>query len=100
MGWVMVDCFRCEQPKTPGGGCDPDRFLTFAIGQSKHQIPFGDERHTPTEDHCRECGAQQGRYHPGCPTEECPRCGKQYTTCDCDTKEKRYLAGTTSIEFA
>lgn len=97
----MADCFRCEQPEAPDGGCDPDRFLTFATGQAELPIPFGEEAHSSTEDYCRECGAKRGRYHhPGCPTEECPRCGKQYTTCECDTKEKRYLEGATSIEFA
>jgi len=38
---------------------------------------------------CHDCGADAGEYHhPGCDSEECPRCQGQYLTCSCVTEEK------------
>lgn len=37
---------------------------------------------------CHDCGAKQGElHHPGCDSEECPRCGGQYFACKCTTGE-------------
>jgi len=36
-------------------------------------------------ERCRDCAAQIGKLHgPGCCVEECPRCGGQFTYCDCE----------------
>lgn len=56
------------------------------------------KRHNDKEEFnnrtCHDCGAAQGEYHhPGCDTEECPRCGGQYFMCDCSTEEKRKMWG-------
>lgn len=41
---------------------------------------------------CRDCGVALGEFHhPGCPVEECPRCGDRYVECDCETGEKGAL---------
>ncbi|WP_436346992.1 hypothetical protein [Natronorubrum sp. FCH18a] len=38
---------------------------------------------------CHDCGVEKGEYHhPGCDWEECPRCRRQYLSCDCITEEK------------
>lgn len=37
---------------------------------------------------CHDCSAEPGEYHhPGCDSEECPRCGGQYFICHCVTDE-------------
>lgn len=41
---------------------------------------------------CHDCGAENGQYHhPGCDSEECPRCGGQYIICDCRSDEKEKI---------
>lgn len=43
---------------------------------------------------CHDCGVQMGEYHrTGCDWEECPRCGGQYISCDCETEEKKEIWG-------
>lgn len=37
---------------------------------------------------CHDCGAEWGElHHPGCDSEECPRCGGQYFACHCQKGE-------------
>jgi len=36
-------------------------------------------------DGCPDCGAEQGEFHQtGCDIEQCPYCGGQLISCDCD----------------
>ena len=37
---------------------------------------------------CRDCAVPIGGHHSlGCGIEQCPRCGGQYVSCDCDSSE-------------
>src|SRR4051794_11865675 len=37
---------------------------------------------------CRDCDVAIGEiHHLGCGIEQCPRCGGQYSSCDCDSSE-------------
>lgn len=37
---------------------------------------------------CRDCGVPVGYHHVGgCGIEQCPRCGDQYMSCECDSSE-------------
>lgn len=38
----MVDCFKCGQEMNRADGCDPDRTITFADGETSDPIPFGE----------------------------------------------------------
>lgn len=41
---------------------------------------------------CHDCGVEPGEYHhPGCDSEECPRCSEQYFICGCMTPEKETI---------
>ena len=34
---------------------------------------------------CPDCGVAKGKYHiDGCDWEDCPRCGLQFISCDCE----------------
>ena len=38
---------------------------------------------------CHDCGVQVGQFHvPGCDIEECPKCGGQSISCNCDNDEE------------
>ncbi len=44
-------------------------------------------------DFCRDCAAALGEQHgPGCVLEECPNCGGQLITCECDWDDSDYWA--------
>lgn len=39
---------------------------------------------------CRDCGVAIAEHHlGGCGIEQCPRCGGQYVSCECDSSEDR-----------
>ncbi|MBX3469549.1 MAG: hypothetical protein KF878_21970 [Planctomycetes bacterium] len=53
------------------------------------RVPYGQETfREPAEarrEPCRHCGTIRGKLHdPGCDFEECPVCGGQVMSCDCD----------------
>lgn len=62
-------------------------------GKTYKRLLWGEESHWPETmkdgyhplDYCRDCGCRLGQFHgPGCCVEECPRCGDQFTYCECD----------------
>ena len=62
-----------------------DRCYTIC-GTAYFRIPFGEDLFGSETDrrHCRNCGAQRGEIHvPTCCWEQCPRCGDQSISCDC-----------------
>jgi len=41
-------------------------------------------------DACHDCGARTGEFHlQGCDMEQCPRCGGQFISCDCEKSPPR-----------
>lgn len=39
---------------------------------------------------CHDCGAWEGQiHHWGCDMEECPKCGRQLISCDCQLSEQQ-----------
>lgn len=89
----MAICESCGQETMLAAGCTLRVFTEFAAGPVE-RIAFGDERtHGAhwgeqvklTGARCRDCGSTPGHlHHPGCCVEECPACGGQVLSCDCD----------------
>ena len=59
---------------------------TIKINSQKYKrIPHGKESFDWEQEVCFDCGAKLNKYHtPGCDHEECPKCGEQLISCDCD----------------
>lgn len=63
-------------------------------GRTYPRIRYGDEKRAGGGWHlrangqthpCGDCGVQVGQFHiPGCDVEECPKCGGQSISCNCD----------------
>ena len=77
---------------------EAQKVVAYEIGGREYpRIPYGQERRGGLAWHldasgrphpCGDCAVQPGEYHlPGCDVEECPRCGRQSTSCDCDGEE-------------
>jgi hypothetical protein len=64
-----------------------DRTSTIR-GRIYQRIPFGhdDFGRASSRPTCRDCGAGRGELHvPTCCWEQCPRCGGQAISCDCES---------------
>ena len=52
------------------------------------RIPFGQEQRTFSSLNCGDCGVLASQFHvPGCDAEQCPKCGDQLISCDCQIDE-------------
>lgn len=60
--------------------------VTLSInGETLARVPFGKESDGPDTSHCGDCAVMVDQFHvPGCDIEECPRCGGQLLSCDCE----------------
>ena len=65
---------------------------TYTMGGTEYtRIPYGQERQDWDASHrrCHDCDVQAGELHlPGCDVEECPKCGWQAISCDCDDDDE------------
>jgi len=54
--------------------------------ETRKELPDGTPLYIPRDSEtCHDCGAKQGELHtPGCDVEQCPECGTQLLSCDCD----------------
>jgi hypothetical protein len=64
---------------------------TYKIaGQEYQRVPYGLERGDWGADAhpCGDCKVVMGEYHvPSCDVEQCPLCGNQALTCDCEYED-------------
>jgi len=56
------------------------------VGEApRPQVPY---RNEDGRELCHDCSvAAGGVHHPGCDMEECPRCGHQLLSCECELQE-------------
>jgi hypothetical protein len=71
---------------------EAQNMLTYTLqGRSIPRIRYGNEQHDWHADKvpCHDCAILKGDFHvPGCDVEECPVCGGQLLSCECDFDEK------------
>jgi hypothetical protein len=79
-------CAACAQPF----GTECAVATVTLAGESFERVPLGSETAEwwvgrPPDKSCHDCATTTGqRHHVGCDMEQCPRCGNQAITCDCD----------------
>ena len=65
-----------------------ETYYRDAEGQYQ-RLPFGEEwflsPQVAAAGPCRHCGTIRGKLHdPSCDYEQCPKCGQQLMSCDCE----------------
>ena len=83
----MAKCECCNREMLKAAGCI-DRYIRYADKKDFVRIKFGGERRFRGETatgRCPDCNVKVGHFHhPGCDIEECPRCGQQLLSCNCN----------------
>ncbi len=87
----MAACPTCKREMLSADGCTTQPMLIG--GKVYKQVPYGKETRygegfpAAAPERCHDCSAKKGEFHhPGCDTEECPKCHRQIIGCDCDIK--------------
>ena len=64
-------------------GCSISKVYLKSINYKR--IKYGNEEENKGMiDRCPDCGARKGYYHHlDCDVEQCPKCGRQFISCDC-----------------
>lgn len=81
-GVLMPECWPAE--------IDSAQLMsTVSIsGRALQRVRFGAEGDTDSGPNCGDCGVLQNQFHvPGCDGEQCPCCGEQLNSCDCEIDE-------------
>jgi hypothetical protein len=61
------------------------------VGRDVPRVRYGDEKSdwSATTIPCHDCRVLKGEFHvPSCDVEECPVCGGQLITCDCEFEDR------------
>jgi hypothetical protein len=107
-GWVLIEGERWDL--IPYGSETIDGEATFsrpcricrAVPGALHDgnCPMGPGQRYAWPALCRDCRVAEGQvHHPNCGIEQCPRCGRQYASCPCDSSEDAPASeGDTSSE--
>jgi len=70
---------------------DAQTLPEYRIGGTVYRrIPYGSESDDWDADHlpCHDCRVIKGQLHvPSCDVEQCPACGGQAITCDCERED-------------
>ena len=87
----MAHCNHCGQNMGEGVSCAPfgvqypnvGTLSPLAFGRNADDGGTYGDTHGAAA-HCPDCGTPRGGWHhPGCRTEQCPRCGGPLSSCPC-----------------
>lgn len=101
-GWVLIDGgnymlipYGEERDKEGKLWCENPCHLCATVAGAFHQsdCPMGPGLFQRSEK-CRDCGRFVGKLHVlGCGIEQCPKCGGQYMSCNCNGSEDDLESG-------
>lgn len=90
--WSRI-CEFCGQEMSEADTCTANEVTGFDDGNHLPSVPFdavafykgiAPEGEDLTQHRCGDCGVKHGgHHHPGCDTENCPRCGGRIISCEC-----------------
>jgi hypothetical protein len=88
-GHKYAECDACGQVMGPATGCT---LAHLSIdGQEFARLPFGTEQgfvDDAFERACHDCNVVVPQlHHPHCDMEQCPGCGGQLLSCDCEVED-------------
>lgn len=83
----MAICKQCNQEMQGKVSCDGAQ-IAYPDGTKFEPLLFWDD--DPSVTHCHDCWTPKGGFHhPGCDSEECPKCGAcQIIACSCWRKDE------------
>lgn len=86
-------CEVCGKDIEKAHGCIESK--VFIDGTWHTRKRFTSDNVTPLLEadlHCFDCGVEPGKYHHwGCDREQCPKCGGQLISCECNIEHVRPL---------
>jgi hypothetical protein len=88
----MAKCEICEKNMLKAKGClDRD----YVIDGKRVPALEHRDKYVFSEDgqhRCGDCNAKEGEpHHMGCDMEECPSCGGQFISCDCNISDDIFV---------
>lgn len=90
----MSKCDICNEEMTIADGCKPRKYV-FEDESELLDVKFGNDFPDVEDDErCHDCGCSKGNHHHmGCDMERCPKCGRQYISCDCKIRYAEFDDG-------
>ena len=79
-----MSCMACKREMSKANGCTM-KYVKTTNGKYFKRQKVGDEGWVEPGKRCPDCGAKYGYFHHMmCDVEQCPICGLQLLSCDCD----------------